>query len=70
MINIIINIIRSTNVIKDTTCLLLAIPGTFPCLGFRFLVTPLLLVAIHANKQIMDTNNITPNMESNYVGIL
>jgi hypothetical protein len=39
----------------------------FTKLGFRFLVTSLLLVAIlpiHTNKKIMDTNNITPKMEN------
>jgi hypothetical protein len=48
------NIIRSKKVIKDITCLLLAIPGVSPSLGSRFLVTSLLLVAIHTNEQIMD----------------
>jgi hypothetical protein len=38
-----------------------------PKLGFRFLITSLLLIAIHTNKQIMNTNNITPNMKSNFV---
>jgi hypothetical protein len=36
-------------------------------LGFRFLMTSLLLVAIQTNKQIMDTNNITPKMETNHI---
>jgi hypothetical protein len=48
------NIIRSKKVIKDITCLLLAIPGISPSLGSRSLMTSLLLVAIHTNKQIMD----------------
>jgi hypothetical protein len=34
----------------------------FSKLGFRFLMTSLLLVAIQTNKQIMDTNNITPKI--------
>jgi hypothetical protein len=45
----------------------------FTKLGFRFLVTSLLLVAIlpiHTNKKIMDTNNITPKMEKSHNNIL
>jgi hypothetical protein len=63
-----IYIIRSKNVIKDTTCCFLAISnfsGVSPKLGFRFLVALLLLIALHTNKQIMNTNNITPKMETN-----
>jgi hypothetical protein len=33
-------------------------------LGFKFLITSLLLMPIHTNKQTMNTNNITPNMET------
>jgi hypothetical protein len=40
--------------------------GASPKLGFKILVTSLLLITIHIIKQIMDTNNITPNMETNY----
>jgi hypothetical protein len=36
-----INILRSENVIKDTTYLLFAILGASPKLGFRILVTSL-----------------------------
>jgi hypothetical protein len=35
-------------------------------LGFRFLVTSLLFVAIHANKQIMDTITLHQTMETNF----
>jgi hypothetical protein len=37
-----------------------------PKLGFKFLVTSLLLVTIHTNKQIMDTNSITPKIKTNH----
>jgi hypothetical protein len=50
-----INILRLENVIKDTPCLFGATHGTSLRLGFRFLMTSLLLVALHTNKQIMDT---------------
>jgi hypothetical protein len=53
-------------VIKDTTCLFGATPGTSPS---RFLVTSLLLVAIYTNKQIMDMITLHQNMRTNYVGI-
>jgi hypothetical protein len=39
----------------------------FSKLGFRFLITSLLLVEIHTNKQIMNTNNITSNIKTNCV---
>jgi hypothetical protein len=68
MIIRIINIIRSKNVIKDTTCLLLVNPTAqmiSQSWALYFLITSLLFVAIYTNKHIMDTNNITPNMESN-----
>jgi type III secretory pathway component EscR len=64
-----INIISSKNMIKDTTCLILAILCPSQSLGFSFLVISLLLVAIHTNKQIMGTNNIPPNMRINCVVI-
>jgi hypothetical protein len=64
-----INIIRPKNVIKDTTCLLLAIPGTSPSLGFGFLMISLLLVAIYTNKQIMDTITLQQNIGTKCVFI-
>jgi hypothetical protein len=67
VINRIMNIIRSKNVIKDTTCLLLATPGDSPNLVFRFFVASLLLVAIHANTQIMDTIKLHENTRTNNV---
>jgi hypothetical protein len=66
------NIIRSKNVIKGTTYHLLVIPGAQVLsqkLGFRFLVTQLLLVAIHTNKQIMDILTLHQNMETNCIQI-
>jgi hypothetical protein len=54
-------------VIKGTTYLRLEIPGTK--LVFKFLVTSLLLVAIHTNRQEVHKNNITPNMGTNNVRI-
>jgi hypothetical protein len=41
----------------------------FTKLVFGFLVTSLLLVAIHTNIQGVHKNNITPNMRTNCVGI-
>jgi hypothetical protein len=38
-------------------------------LVFEFLVTSLLLVAIHIDRQKIYKNNITPNMKTNCVGI-
>jgi hypothetical protein len=38
-------------------------------LVFGFLVTSLLLVAIHTNRQGVHKNSITPNMRLNRVGI-
>jgi hypothetical protein len=45
------NIIRKRKVIKGTTCLRLKISRYFTKLVFEFLVTSLLLVAIHTNRQ-------------------
>jgi hypothetical protein len=70
MINRIINIIKSKNVIKDTTCLLHTNPTAQVLpqkLWFRFLiVTSLLFVAKHIDTQRIDKNNITPKMETNH----
>jgi hypothetical protein len=41
----------------------------FTKLVFGFLVTSLLLVAIHTNRQGLHKNNITPNMRTNCVEI-
>jgi hypothetical protein len=41
----------------------------FTKLVFGFLVTSLLLVAIHTNRQGIHKNNITPNIRTNRVGI-
>jgi hypothetical protein len=54
-------------VIKGTTCLRLKIPGTK--LVFKFLVTSLLLVEKHTNRQGVHKDNITPNMRTNSVRI-
>jgi hypothetical protein len=56
--------------IKDTTCLLLAIIcclDIFPKVGLRFLITSLLLVTKHTNRQMIIKNNITPKMETNHI---
>jgi hypothetical protein len=70
VINKIINIIRSKNVIKDITCLLLVNPIAhilFPKLGFRLLVvTSLIFVARHIYRQTTNKNNIAPKMEINH----
>jgi hypothetical protein len=69
VIDRIMNIIRSKNVIKDITCLLFANPTVHVLLqswASKFLVASLLLVTIHTNKKIMDTNNITRNMKTNH----
>jgi hypothetical protein len=42
-------------------------PKYFSMLGFGFLIMSILLAAIHINKQIMNTNNIAPNMRTNCV---
>jgi hypothetical protein len=55
--------------IKGTTCLRLAISRYFTKLVFGFLVTSLLLVEIHTNRQGVHKNNITPNMRTNNVRI-
>jgi hypothetical protein len=58
--------------IKDTTYLLLVIPCgqvLSQKLGFKFLVTSLLLVEIHANKQIMDILTLHQDMETNCIRI-
>jgi hypothetical protein len=36
-------------------------------LGFKFLVTLLLFVAIHIDRQIIGKNNITPKMEIKHI---
>jgi hypothetical protein len=41
-------------VINGTTCIFGATRATFASWGIRFLVTSLLIVVIHTNKQIMD----------------
>jgi hypothetical protein len=56
-------------VIKGRTCLILAIFECFTKLVFGFLVTLLLLVAIHTNRQGVHKNNITLNMRTNCIGI-
>jgi hypothetical protein len=56
-------------VIKGTTCLRLEISRYFTKLVFRFLVTSLLLVAIHTNRQGVHKNNIIPNMRTNNLRI-
>jgi hypothetical protein len=38
-------------------------------LGFRFVVATLLCSAIHIDRHVICKNNITQNMETNYVGI-
>jgi hypothetical protein len=53
-------------VIKDTTCLLLVIPGVSPSLSFKFFVTSLLITTIHIDRQRVGKNNITPKMEINH----
>jgi hypothetical protein len=54
-------------VIKDTTCLFGCNSRYFSKLGFRFLVTSLLFVAIYTDRQGIGKNNITPNMKTNSV---
>jgi hypothetical protein len=56
-------------VIKGTTCLILAVTRCFTKLVFRFLVTSLLLIAIHTNIQGVHKNNIIPNMRTNCIEI-
>jgi hypothetical protein len=51
-------------VIKGTTCLTLATPGTSPKLIFTFLVTSLLFIAIHINEQIMVIITLHQNMRA------
>jgi hypothetical protein len=52
-------------VIKGTTCLRLEIPRYFTNLGFNFLVTSLILVAIHTNRKGLHKHNSTPKMRTN-----
>jgi hypothetical protein len=56
-------------VIKGTTWLILATPGTSPKLIFRFLVTSLLFIATHINQQIMGIITLHQNMRVNNVTI-
>jgi hypothetical protein len=56
-------------VIKDTTCLILANPTAQVLpqkLGFRFLVTSLLIAAKHTYRQTRNKNKITLKMETNH----
>jgi hypothetical protein len=53
-------------VIKGTTCLRLEIPRYFTKLIFGGLVTSLLLVPIHINRQVYKSNS-TQNMRTNNV---
>jgi hypothetical protein len=39
----------------------------FSNLVFKFLVTSLLIAAIHIDRQGIHENNITPNMRTNYI---
>jgi hypothetical protein len=69
MIIKIMDIIRSKNVIKNTTCLLLAIPGAHMLpqkLSFKFLVTSLIFALEHTYRQSISKNNITPMMETTH----
>jgi hypothetical protein len=56
-------------VIKGITCLRLEIPRCFSMLIFKFLVTSLLFVALHTNKQGVHKHNSTPNMRANIVRV-
>jgi hypothetical protein len=56
-------------VIKGTTCLRLEIPRYLTKLVFKFLVTSLLLVTIHTNRQEVNENNSTPNMRTNNIRV-
>jgi hypothetical protein len=55
--------------IKDTTCILLAInccPDASQKLGFEFLVTLLLFATIYKDRQKIGKNNITSKMKTNH----
>jgi hypothetical protein len=54
---------------KGTNFLRLKIPRYFSKLIFKFLVTSLLLVAIHKNRQGAHKHNSTPNMRTNNIRI-